>query len=191
MMTTTLALDTERLHKISAFPTEAAPRRAATFLANMVNDLAFVEAEIPPLLEEAKDAEDWYVARRHDAGDGSFSLQVFVWPPGSATRIHDHSSWGAYVAAAGTVFEERYERLDDGSVPEHARLKKVWLLSWSREDGASTVMPGDGGIHRVGNPNDEPAVSIHLYGPRMEDIDGRDYDLSRDYVCDRPEKMAA
>jgi hypothetical protein len=26
---------------------------------------------------------------------------------------------------------------------------------------------------------------VHLYGPRMGTIDGRDYDPSRDYVCDR------
>jgi len=72
--------------------------------------------------------------------------------------------------------DERYERLDDGSRAEHARLKKVWQLWWSPEDGASTVQPGDGGIHRVGNPADEAAVSVHLYGPRTGNVDGRDYD---------------
>jgi hypothetical protein len=56
---------------------------------------------------------------------------------------------------------------------------------WSKEDGASSVLPGDGGIHRVGNPCDRTAISVHLYGPRLEQIDGRDYDPSRDYVCDR------
>jgi Cysteine dioxygenase type I len=55
------------------------------------------------------------------------------------------------------------------------------------DDGASTVLPCDGGIHRVGNPGESPAVSVHLYGPPLEDIDGRDYDPSRDYVCDRME----
>jgi predicted metal-dependent enzyme (double-stranded beta helix superfamily) len=99
--------------------------------------------------------------------------------------IHDHSSWGAYACAVGTVFEERYERLDDGSRDEHARLEEAWHLSWRPEDGASTVLPGDGGIHRVGNQYEETAVSVHLYGPRLEEIDGRDYDPSRDYVCDR------
>ena len=44
-----------------------------------------------------------------------------------------------------------------------------------------------GGIHRVGNPTDGPVISVHLYGPRMGEIDGRDYDSSRDYVCDRRE----
>ena len=27
---------------------------------------------------------------------------------------------------------------------------------------------------------------MHLYGPRLGEIDGRDYDPLRDYVCDRP-----
>jgi hypothetical protein len=54
-------------------------------------------------------------------------------------------------------------------------------------DGVTTVLPYDGGIHRVGNLTDEPAISAHLYGPRMGGIDGRDYDPTRDYVCDRRE----
>ena len=40
-------------------------------------------------------------------------------------------------------------------------------------------------IHRVGNPGEGMAISVHLYGPRLGEIDGRDYDPSRDYVCDR------
>jgi hypothetical protein len=102
--------------------------------------------------------------------------------------VHDHSSWGAYACAAGTVFEERYKRLDDGSRFEHARLERDWRLSWSPEDGASTVLPGNDGIHRVGNPYEDVAVSVHLYGPRTNALDGRDYDPSRDYVCDRVEE---
>jgi hypothetical protein len=81
--------------------------------------------------------------------------------------------------------EERYKRLDDGSVSSHARLEKLWQLSWSSADGASTVQPGDEGIHRVGNPGSEVAISVHLYGPRTGGVDGRDYDPFRDYVCDR------
>jgi hypothetical protein len=85
----------------------------------------------------------------------------------------------------GSVLEERYERLDDGSRPDHAHLRKVWQLVWSKGDGASSVLPRDGGIHRVGNPGGSLAISVHLYGPRIGEVDGRDYDISRDYVCDR------
>jgi hypothetical protein len=87
----------------------------------------------------------------------------------------------------GSVLEERYERLDDGSRLDHAHLKELWQLLWSREDGVSSVLPHDGGIHRIGNPSDSVAISVHLYGPRIEGVDGRDYDLARDYVCDRQE----
>ena len=186
-MTTTITLDTNELRRISELPTETALQRAAPFLARLVKDPDFVEAQILPLIEESECSEDWYVGRRYDGEDGAYSLKIFCWPAGTGTQIHDHSSWGAYCCAVGTVLEERYERLDDGSRADYARLKKIWQLRWSPGDGASTVLPGDGGIHRVGNPVESPAISVHLYGPRMEEVDGRDYDPSHHYVCDRRE----
>jgi predicted metal-dependent enzyme (double-stranded beta helix superfamily) len=186
-MTTTLTPDTNALREIAVLPTESALPRAARFLSDLVKEAGFVQGEILPLLKKAKNPQDWYVTRQYDGEDGSYSLKIFVWPPGTGTMIHDHSSWGAYACALGTVLEERYDRLDDGSIAEHARLRKAWQLLWSPEDGASTVLPGGGGIHRVGNPGEGVAVSVHLYGPRLEDVDGRDYDPSRDYVCDRLE----
>jgi predicted metal-dependent enzyme (double-stranded beta helix superfamily) len=179
--------DQNELRRISEFPTEPALRQAAAFLSDLARDRTFLDSLILPLIQEAEGEKDWYVARRYQAEDGAYSLKVFVWPSGTGTRIHDHSSWGAYCCASGAVLEERYERLDDGPHSDHARLKKVWQLWWSAEDGASTVLPGDAGIHRVGNPGDETAVSVHLYGPRVSEVDGRDYDPSRDHVCDRQE----
>lgn len=170
---------------LAGLPPELAVRRAVPILAGVSLDPAFLDVHIFPYLDEARRAEDWYVASQYDAGDGSYSMQVFVWPPGSRTRIHDHTTWGAYYCVLGSVIEERYERLDDGTRPDHARLKKLWRLSWSRQEGISTVLPYDKGIHSVGNGNSETAVSVHLYGPKLTDMDGRDYDPSRDYVCDR------
>jgi len=164
---------------------ELALREAVPLLSRLVKDRAFLDEHVLPLLQEAEGAEEWYVAHRCDGQDGSYSLQVFVWPPETRTQIHDHTCWGAYRCMVGSVLEERYERLDDSLRLEHARLKKLWQLSWSPEDGASTVLPGNGGIHRVGNPNAETAITVHLYGPRLGEVDGHDYDPSRNYVCDR------
>jgi predicted metal-dependent enzyme (double-stranded beta helix superfamily) len=188
MTTTALpAPDTSKLEKLSNLPAELALQKAVPFLAHLVRDPAFLDEYVLPLLKEAGRTEDWYVAHRYDAQDGSYSLQIFVWPAGTRTQIHDHTSWGAYCCAVGSVLEERYERLDDGSHLNHARLKKVWELSWSTQDGVSTVLPYDEGIHRVGNLGNKTAISVHLYGPRIGELDGRDYDPSRDYVCDRTE----
>jgi predicted metal-dependent enzyme (double-stranded beta helix superfamily) len=184
----TLPVDTNYLKSISELPTELALQQAAFFLVRLVKDPAFFEGEIRPLLEQARGAiGDWYVAHSYGGEDQSYSLQVFIWPPSAETKIHDHSSWGVYCCAVGSVLEERYERLDDGSRLDHARLKKIRQRLWNENDGASSVLPHDGGIHRVGNPGDDAAISVHLYGPRIGDVDGRDYDLSCDYVCDRRE----
>jgi predicted metal-dependent enzyme (double-stranded beta helix superfamily) len=181
------ASNASELQDFGALPTAQALPQAAAYLADLVQDRSFLGSQVQAVLEEARSDESWYVARRWEDPEGYFSLQVFVWPAGTRTMIHDHSSWGAwaYVCAAGTVFEERYERLDDGSRHEHACLEEAWHLSWRPEDGASTVLPGGGGIHWVGNQHEDTAVSVHLYGPHLEEIDGRDYDPSRDYVCDR------
>jgi predicted metal-dependent enzyme (double-stranded beta helix superfamily) len=168
-------------------PPRPALREAAAFLVRLSDEPSSLASWLL-LLEEARGASDWYVAHRYDAPD--VSLQVFVWPSGTRTQIHDHSSWGAFCCIAGALFEERYERLDDGSRPDHARLKMLWRRVWSLRNGVSTVLPYGGGIHRVGTAGRGPAVSVHLYGPRMGNIDGRDYDPSRDYVCDRPDDAA-
>ncbi len=178
---------TQNTGDLSVLPPEMALREAVLVLYRLVEDPAFLDSHVLPLLEEAGRADDWYVAYRDDSPDSSFSLQVFVWPPGTGTRIHDHSSWGAFCCVVGSVLEERYERDDDGSVPDFARLRKLWRLEWKREDGISTVLPYEWGIHQVGNPMEKPAISVHLYGPRLGEIDGRDYDPSQNYVCDRPE----
>jgi predicted metal-dependent enzyme (double-stranded beta helix superfamily) len=181
-------VDTNYLQGLSELPMELAIQQAAPFLSHLVKDPAFFEGELRPLLQEARGAEgDWYVAHSYGGEGHTFSLQIFVWPPSTETKIHDHSSWGVYCCALGSVLEERYERLDDGSRLDHARLKKIRQRMWSSEDGASSVLPHDGGIHRVGNPGDNVAISVHLYGPRLWEVDGRDYDLSCDYVCDRRE----
>ena len=181
-------VDTNYLRRLSELPTELTLQQAVPFLVRLVNDPGFFEGEIRPVLEEARGAEgDWYVAHSYGGEDHTYSLQVFIWPPSTETKIHDHSTWGVYCCAVGSVLEERYERLDDGSRLDHARLKKIQQRMWSKEDGASSVLPHDGGIHRVGNPGDDAAISVHLYGPRLGEVDGRDYDPSCDYVCHRRE----
>src|SRR5215203_5923194 len=130
-MTTTLALpDTNELEKLSNLSTELALQSAAPFSAHLVREPAFLDACGIPLLQTARIIEDWYVAQRCEGQDGSYSLQVFVWPEGTRTQIHDYTSWGAYSSVVGSMLDER---LDDCSQREHARLKKVWQLSWRRE----------------------------------------------------------
>jgi len=85
----TFALNAGNLCVVPPKPTL---QEAIPVLSCLVRDREFLDCHVLPLLEEAGRAKDWYAAYRHDDPDRSYSLQVFVWPPGSATKVHDHSS---------------------------------------------------------------------------------------------------
>jgi hypothetical protein len=70
-------IEPERLAK---FPPAATLREAVLLLARLARDPAFLDARVYPILEGARRAEDWYLARSYEARDGSCSLQVFVRP---------------------------------------------------------------------------------------------------------------
>lgn len=93
------------------------------FLARLASILASLDTHILPLLTQVELAENWYVIWRNDIAGGS--LQIFVWTPGTETRGHDHSSWAAFHYVIGSMFKERYERLDDGSQFERANLHNI------------------------------------------------------------------
>jgi predicted metal-dependent enzyme (double-stranded beta helix superfamily) len=160
---------------------------ATEFMAQLVHNPAFATTQIVPFVTWAAPAHEPSIPISYGAREASTCLQVFVWPAGATTPIHDHTSWGAYQCVIGSLVEQRYERLDDGEQPSMARLRKAWQRSWCSEDGTSMVRPYEKGIHRITNPNSYPAISVHMYGPRSGVFDGRDYDPKRDFVCDRLE----
>jgi predicted metal-dependent enzyme (double-stranded beta helix superfamily) len=181
---TSVAAEPGGLEALAGLAQDPTLEKAVPLLTQVANDGTFLsKRDLLLLLWEAKGADEWYVAHRIE--DGSYSLEVFVWPPGTGTQIHDHTSWGVFRCLAAMILEERYERLDDGLRFEHARLRKAWHRTWKPEDGVSTVLPGNDGIHRVRNQGGSTAISMHLYGSQFGEVNGRDYDPSRDYVCDR------
>jgi predicted metal-dependent enzyme (double-stranded beta helix superfamily) len=176
----------QTLDRLAKLPPAQALRQAITLVARLARE--GIGALVTDLSDsDPRDRAGGPVVARHVTGRaGAWWLGFYLWLPGAATAIHDHTSWGVYYCAAGTLQEERYRRLDDGAQPNHARLKLSWRRHWSSGD-ISELLPYEGGIHRVTNPGDTPAWSAHLYGPRLGPYDGRDYDPAHDAVCDRAE----
>jgi predicted metal-dependent enzyme (double-stranded beta helix superfamily) len=167
-----------QLRSLADLPPETAICEAAPLLAalirstNLVDCMPCIEGPGPARIQLTDDSE-------------RTNLQLFLWPAGAWTPIHDHTSWGVYVCVAGSLLEDRYVRLDAGAQPGRAHLRRDWRAIW-RPGQQSHLLPYSGGIHRVANPSLGPAVSLHLYGPRLSAIDGRNYDPHTDVVCDRP-----
>ncbi len=58
--------------------------------------------------------------------DYKFVINGLIKAPKSRTQIHDHAhNWTLYGVLDGTETIERYERLDDGSKPDHAEIRKT------------------------------------------------------------------
>ena len=92
------------------------------------------------------------------ASSDSFEAWVIGWPPGGTIELHDHGfSAGAVAVAGGELVETLVSESDDGSVST-GRRRMVAGTSWAM---------GNRHIHDVVNDSYLPAVSVHVYAPRL------------------------
>jgi predicted metal-dependent enzyme (double-stranded beta helix superfamily) len=99
----------------------------------------------------------------HVEQDGAFSIQAIVWPAGRITRIHDHVSWCVFGIIQGVLDEEVFTL--DGGGEFLARAGRT-----TNPVGAVNGFAPPGDIHRVANPGDRTAISIHVYGTDLSRI---------------------
>lgn len=86
-----------------------------------------------------------------------FSVVSFVWQPGQATPVHDHTVWGLVGVMRGAERCEEY-----ATAVEQAPLKKG---EHAMPAGSiDRVSPRIGDVHRVSNGGNVTAISIHVYG---------------------------
>jgi len=88
-----------------------------------------------------------------------FSVVSFVWGPGQATPIHDHTVWGLIGMLRGKEHSQPYAKQADGT--------------WAPQGERHTLEPGTvemvsptiGDVHLVSNAvPDQASISIHVYG---------------------------
>ena len=99
-----------------------------------------------------------------------FSVVSFVWGPGQATPVHDHTVWGLVGVLRGTELNESFVRNADGTL----------IPNGSERLGAGSVSrlsPTLGDIHRVSNAErNRASVSIHVYGANIGAVERSTYD---------------
>ena len=99
----------------------------------------------------------WLVYR---SADRSLTLMSLVIPPGSATPVHDHVSWGLVGLYDGTQ-EERVYRAVGGSGDGHGQLELVTVRQL--EVGQFyDLIPPENDIHSVMTTSPTPSISLHL-----------------------------
>lgn len=111
----------------------------------------------------------------------AFSLRLYIFGPGEHTCVHDHTSWGIFGPAFGTLEVLSYEREANGAQPlrAHASLSARLIL---RPGETESTLPLDQGIHRTGNPADGFTLMLSVYGPPLRRPYIQSYDLEKNRV---------
>ena len=115
-------------------PIEVFMERASALVADRGLGRATYEAigaQLSALAEQTDDLDEDRLGGLHGSAsativgrhaDGSV-LMLARFPSESATRIHNHNSWGVVCVVRGRDLYQRWERLDDGTDPHRADVR--------------------------------------------------------------------
>jgi predicted metal-dependent enzyme (double-stranded beta helix superfamily) len=98
----------------------------------------------------------------HEGQDGSCALMLARFPAEAPTPVHNHNSWGVVCVVQGRDRYLRWERLDNGAVPERAELR----LADERELAAGDVVFFHGPPHDIHSQQgiDDAAWELVFFG---------------------------
>ena len=101
-----------------------------------------------------------------------FSVVSFVWGPGQATPVHNHTVWGLVGVLRGAEIGQRFQFTPDGGLTA-APLARL-------EPGeVEAVSPAVGDIHQVSNAyDDRVSISIHVYGANIGAVERATFDAA-------------
>ena len=139
-------------------------------------DESKILSQVRPLVRRAALSNDSWLEKRfyvadpeqgfgvyllHEERDHSLAIFAVSWLPNRGAPPHDLGTWAVLAGVDGPERNEFFERIDDGSRPGYAELKKV---------GEKVFRAGDvlamrtGQIHSVWNDSDSVSISLHVYG---------------------------
>ena len=99
-----------------------------------------------------------------------FSVVSFVWGPGQATPVHDHTVWGLIGMLRGAEYSQPYAVCSDGLARPQGEAVRL------DAGGVEAVSPTVGDLHRVRNAHaDRVSISIHVYGANIGAVQRHTY----------------
>jgi predicted metal-dependent enzyme (double-stranded beta helix superfamily) len=171
-------MTTTQTHAQPSMPTDIAPLRefvkAFGHLLDTRPDEPRILAKGGALLRALVARDDWlpeafaqphptYYQQHllHADSTERFSVVSFVWGPGQATPVHDHTVWGLIGMLRGAEESQAYIERDGRAQPQGAPVRLV-------PGDVEAVSPTVGDVHRVRNVYaDRVSVSIHVYGANI------------------------
>ena len=128
-----------------------------------------------------KPAPDRYARRLlHRDPRGRYTVLVMVWDRGQATPLHDHAgTWCVECVYRGRIEVSSFSVRGRDPEKDVVRFEKEAVIRAGVGEAGALIPPFE--YHILGNPNETPAITIHVYGGEMtychifEPLDGGGY----------------
>ena len=136
-------------------------------VAEVKKRLSALINQAPPLPDEVRQTSEGCYGRHFLYGDpdGRFEMVVMTWSPGQETPVHDHAGiWCVEGVVEGNIDVTRYdvtEKLEGDLV----RMRCTEVIHAGLGQCGALIPPVE--YHRISNPYDHRAISLHVYGGRM------------------------
>jgi len=150
-------------------------RQLTRHLGRLAANQGFLERdfELPP-------DGDWDPRLLYRDTEHDFNVELFRFPPGEQTAVHDHGpAWVVAAIYRGRLHTIDYERLDDGSVAGRGELRFVREASVGPGDVMAIRPPA---AHRNANIADDVTVGFHIFERDLAGLWRNAFDLEQGLV---------
>lgn len=117
--------------------------------------------------------------RVYTSSDHGFFIQLFAWPPGAETPVHDHNTWGVMGILQNELAVTEYQMIPQAQAG-HFNLEAKPSYTAGRGAIVYVLSPEDE-IHQIVNPTQEYSFSIHIYGQELTQTSVFDLENGRVY----------
>jgi predicted metal-dependent enzyme (double-stranded beta helix superfamily) len=125
-----------------------------------------------------------------------FEVVVMAWAPGQTTPVHDHSGiWCVEGVFTGVIDVTRYD-IRENLAADLVRMEQLEVIHAGLGECGALIPPVE--FHRISNPYDALAVTVHIYGGMMRSCrtftprDGQCWDVAlRELSFSHPEPAIA
>lgn len=155
---------------IAALDRAASDPGTVELCRNVVRELEGACRGAPLFLREdfLRTAPDGYARHLlHRDPDGRYSVVVMVWDGGQGTPLHDHGGrWCVECVYQGRIRVVSHEHLGRVGSDGLVRFRETSRIYAGVGEAGALIPPRE--HHLIENPDETPAVTIHVYEGEME-----------------------
>lgn len=119
--------------------------------------------------------------RIYTSPENGFFVQVFHWPAGVKTPVHNHNTWGVMGILHNQLHVTEYSLT---ALEAEGQFDVSQTHDYQAQRGAIIYLTApDDEIHQIVNDSEHESLSVHIYGAEMQGTLNFDLEAGRVYAA--------